>query len=1061
MQVGSLCLVPNRPWLGPVRVIRAEVSQVQVASFVPGAEEEMVRHGDLTAFPLMAGMRVLTSDGQVRIVEVAAEDPRGLRQVTVVERAEPLSEADVVPAQRVDVIEMFSAGQWSPPQDVRRRIALRDALVDLEEDSDGLPTLFGSRVEHYAHQVYAMERVLWGDEPRFVLADEVGLGKTIEAGLVIQALLHADSSARILIITPDAMQRQWLQELYSRFGARAYAMFSSSRPLSSFVGADRVLVKTGELLSESKLRKRLQSAHWDLIVLDEAHQIPPHHSLYATLRAMSARAGGFLALSATPSRKDLNGLLGLLALVKPSRYDPANPTPFHDAFERHKQVWDLLADSEGFLRDGEDNGVYETEGLKDIARDWKELLPTDRHLVRLASEVEAAGDAAVFRRLVAHGREHHRFDDRLIRSRRKQVGEQGLRVPGRRLETLELGATKAEREILDLLDEMSKAARSNPNHAALLLVFRKALTSTVGRFLDVVRRRTIALPTIRPSADTTDWFEVLLGDPAADDFESLVGAILETVPALPREPAWLNALERNAVRWEKAEYSRRKEFRWKPAHSRRLHAAIGWLRTYLANHKAPVLVFASDAPFVEEAADAIASALRCSVVRFSSRCTEAGRIDAARQFQDGRARILVSDELGGEGRNFQFAGAVLHLDTPLSVARLEQRIGRLDRLGRPEALGETLSVPVVVGTEWEKLLHELMHDVFRVHSETIGAIEFVLPDLHRRALRAAAVGTQSLRELLPDLKAAVRAAKRDEDEAWESGQDPARLAIDRAQETCAALMAVDHRPYRNAASDWADTVGLWVNFEGAATRFRARGDRIDPGARSHFSGVAGKPIHATFSPSQAQARFDLQFIGPGHPLADGLEASLDESSRGRFACARRAVPGALPGQLFVLLGFACWPEQPPGVHPGLRVRAGRHCRPDHKFSCFELPDGGAPTVRLDLAHLLRGADRDDRVSLDELPLVLDECGWSLDVIDSALRAASQMGLDDANDAYSTALDLGRQKLAQELGPARSALEARAKQGNKDAGQELGAIDALLSGSRARVVLDSVLLLVAS
>src|ERR1019366_440969 len=127
----------------------------------------------------------------------------------------------------------------------------------------GIPSLMGMRIEPMGHQLYALRRVLSSRRPRFILADEVGLGKTIEAGLVLQSLIQEKPDLRVLIIAPGSMSRQWFSEIYLRFGARAFGLLEAEdlsrrgEEAGKFVRArlagGRVIISTTALMASPTL----------------------------------------------------------------------------------------------------------------------------------------------------------------------------------------------------------------------------------------------------------------------------------------------------------------------------------------------------------------------------------------------------------------------------------------------------------------------------------------------------------------------------------------------------------------------------------------------------------------------------------------------------------------------------------------------------------------------------------------------------------------------------------------------------------------------------------------
>src|SRR5438874_6540777 len=126
------------------------------------------------------------------------------------------SEADLrAPTPREGPAEQLASGRWGTPEDFHLRS--ETVRLDLERRADALGALFASRVYVKPHQVSVAHQILSAPQPRFVLADEVGLGKTIEAGLVLSALLHAGLVKRCLVVAPSHLTVQWLAELFHKF----------------------------------------------------------------------------------------------------------------------------------------------------------------------------------------------------------------------------------------------------------------------------------------------------------------------------------------------------------------------------------------------------------------------------------------------------------------------------------------------------------------------------------------------------------------------------------------------------------------------------------------------------------------------------------------------------------------------------------------------------------------------------------------------------------------------------------------------------------------------------
>jgi hypothetical protein len=181
------------------------------------------------------------------------------------------------------------------------------------------------------------------------------------------------------------MSRQWLTETYLRFGARAFHHIDCKRvveesraSLLRLVGSPRVIVSTTALATHPELVDHLISRRWDMIVVDEAHQIPPGSVLYPALERLASQSDGLLLLSATPSKRDLAGLKGLLALVAPVAYRDQPPEALQAKYERQSAVWDRLNFTRKLIDATAVEGrTLDSDELDFIADEWAGLIDGD------------------------------------------------------------------------------------------------------------------------------------------------------------------------------------------------------------------------------------------------------------------------------------------------------------------------------------------------------------------------------------------------------------------------------------------------------------------------------------------------------------------------------------------------------------------------------------------------------------------------------------------------------------------------------------------------------------
>src|SRR5690606_34390173 len=235
--------------------------------------------------------------------------------------------------------------------------------------------------------------------PRVLLADEVGLGKTIEAGLVIHRQLLTGRANRVLILVPENLQHQWLVEMRRRFNLQV-ALFDAERFAESdadnpFEDTQLALVALEWLKEDDKAQNALFAAGWDMLVVDEAHHLVWHPEQaspqYVLVEQLAAAIPGVLLLTATPEQLGQDSHFARLRLLDPSRFhdleafraESANYKPVAEAVQElldegrlsdqaHRTIHEFLGDEGEALLAAVTDGDIQASG-----RLVRELL--DRH----------------------------------------------------------------------------------------------------------------------------------------------------------------------------------------------------------------------------------------------------------------------------------------------------------------------------------------------------------------------------------------------------------------------------------------------------------------------------------------------------------------------------------------------------------------------------------------------------------------------------------------------------------------------------------------------------------
>ena len=250
------------------------------------------------------------SDALVRFAEVATAPPAGDRS--------PL--------------ERLAAGDVDETEDFNTRL---DVLRLLEtREADGLGSFLGGRVRLFPHQLHVAERATAALPVRWLLADEVGLGKTIEAALIMNRLLHTQRIERCVVVAPEALTVQWLGELWRKYH-QVFTLLDARRladverdfgaGFNPFDVHRRAVIALETLVQRPALTGQAVAAGVDLLVVDEAQRLrrPPGHPgepPYRAVAPIAALGRHVLLLSATPLEDDAHGFFRLLQLLRPDEF---------------------------------------------------------------------------------------------------------------------------------------------------------------------------------------------------------------------------------------------------------------------------------------------------------------------------------------------------------------------------------------------------------------------------------------------------------------------------------------------------------------------------------------------------------------------------------------------------------------------------------------------------------------------------------------------------------------------------------------------------------------------
>ncbi len=507
-----------------------------------------------------------------------------------------------------------------------------------------------SNVIPLPHQIHALSRAISGDRVRYLLADEVGLGKTIEAGLVMRELKLRGLVRRTLVVSPKGIATQWVAEMQTHFNEQFQLVLGddigtlqrlapgADHRSSAWSMFDQVIVSLDSVKPMDKRRgwtaervaeynhsrfEDLITAGWDLVIVDEAHRLggsTDQVARYKLGKGLAEAAPYVLLLSATPHQGKTDAFHRLMNLLD------------DDAFP----------DMDSVSRDRVAPYVIRTEKRKAIDADGKPLFkPRRTQMAPVAWESRHQLQQLLYEAVTDYVREGY---NQALREKKHHIGF--LMILMQRL------VVSSTRAIRTTLERRLTALKEGEQQASLRLA----------------ELENGAEVSESPDDEMAELYDM--------DGQDLLDELLKShVSALQSEGSHVETLLDAAVRCEQAGPDAKAE------------ALIEWIYKLQAEENEPdlkVLIFTEFVP-TQQMLKEFLEARGISVVTLNGSMAMEERGAAQDAFRKSH-RVLVSTDAGGEGLNLQFAHVIINYDIPWNPMRLEQRIGRVDRIGQPKTV---------------------------------------------------------------------------------------------------------------------------------------------------------------------------------------------------------------------------------------------------------------------------------------------------------------------------------------------------------------------------------------
>jgi ATP-dependent helicase HepA len=708
--------------------------------------------------------------------------------------------------------ERLFSGQIDPDKwfELRYRTLLHKNRL---ANSD-LRGLTSCRTSLIPHQLYIAHEVAGRYAPRVLLADEVGLGKTIEAGLILHQQLITERAQRVLIVVPETLIHQWLVEMLRRFNLH-FSVFDEERCqamenhgendidalLEESIAenpfhSEQLVLCSLEFLSNNSTRfKQAYLGQWDLLVVDEAHHLEwsaEQPSLeYELIELLATETPGVLLLTATPEQLGKESHFARLRLLDPDRF-----TDF-DSFVEEEKTYEPIAHAV--------EALFNEQPLDEAAhKTLQATLGEADNLALLTTLQDQAGSD----------------DD-------KAEAREGL--------------------IEHLLDR----------HGTGRVLFRNTRSAVKG-FPD---RQLHGYPLDMPE----EYASCLSA--GIDNMQQLLSPELAYAKACGTTPRWIDFDPR-----------------------------VDWLVQQLKTLRpAKVLVITSDADSAMDISETLRVRAGLHAAVFHEHMSIIERDRAAAFFADAEdgTQVLICSEIGSEGRNFQFAHHLVLFDLPFNPDLLEQRIGRLDRIGQRETI--QLHVPFIQGSAQETMFHW--------YHEGLSAFEHTCPTGHsvfvqiQDQLVASLQNAQHNEELITESKRLhdelTEAMHRGRDRLLEYNSCRPHVANDLKQRALKADAASDLLDYLETIFD---CFGVDSEVHGKHSYVIRPGEQMQAGS---FPTLNDDGMTITWDRETALANEDMHFFSWEHPMLGGAMDMVVGTELGNTAVTAVKYNGVKPGSLLL------------------------------------------------------------------------------------------------------------------------------------------------------------------
>jgi len=747
----------------------------------------------------------------------------------------------------------------------------------------GVKCLLSSRIDLHPHQAYVAGTVILDNKQRYILADEVGLGKTIEAGIIIHDLLSRKPLAKVLILCPGSLVQQWFSEMYSKFSGVVFHLpeLISSDFLKDNL-SNQVILSFRSVQSNEKI---LSGYEWDLVVVDEVHHLLRINSLYEIVKKLSITTPRLLLLSALPAQHRDQEYYDLLTLLEPNRYGKNNLQTrenFSKLFDRQKEIGGRIGVLNRRLlqvQSGEVDQVARVIKQIDILMKIP-VLKDDEFLLNSIQNLDPLKDTFIedVHNIIYHISDYYRINRRILRNRREKLIESHqLDHIERKEELYVYEANQYEIEAISSIDQLLQfLVESGVQEKILLPLAQQLHQASVHPKVLSEALKTANIADQKFPFDSE--FEQLNDLVSYSEWENYIQYLWNSA-SIYLDSDILESVINSVNSWETKTENLRLE---------KLISVLKEKQRIQPNDK--FIIFAGYPKLAAILHSELSGFLgKNSIAKFYCGLDDNPVADRAKKEKEIRkfmvnqqTWLLICDETGGEGRNFQFASEIIHYDLPWQISKIEQRIGRLDRLGREKK--EVVSNLIISNGSLEEAWKNCLSEGIGIFNKSISGLEFALKDIELDISRALfSKDDEKIWEMPPLIKERV---------LTERALDDSQNQLDEA--SYERLRAEEFRRVQLPVKFERDLSTHFINYfkmvaTGRSVRCITESDKRDGIIKFHPEDIIHIDLDltdtikrtGTFYRKIAQNNPDLEFFSVGNSLFDSFCRSLSTEATGR------------------------------------------------------------------------------------------------------------------------------------------------------------------------------------